>query len=404
MIPVDDARERILAHMKPTAPEIVPLSDGLGRVLAKDVAARRTQPPRAVSAMDGYAARAADVAAVPVTLACIGEAPAGGAFEGCVEPGQTVRIFTGGPLPDGADTIVIQENTTAEGDRITVTESAEVGRYVRRAGLDFQEGTVVLKAGHVLTVRDVALASAMNHPWLHVRRRPRVAILATGDEVVMPGEPIGANQIASANELGLAAVVSACGGEPVMLGVAPDKSDVLGEMVARAQGADLLVTTGGVSVGARDLVGQALRAQGMDLGFWKIAMRPGKPLMFGLLDSCPVLGMPGNPVSTMICSLLFLRPAIAKMLAMATPPDETETAILQTPLRENDQRQDYLRARLNHDDRGRLLVQAYPKQDSSVLSVLAQADGLVVRPPHAPAAAKGDRVPVIRYPTGLVQF
>jgi molybdopterin molybdotransferase len=395
MLSVEEATARILAAFAPLPAETVSIADALGRVLAEDVIARVTQPPADVSAMDGYAVRAADVATVPVTLHQIGAAPAGGAFAGTVEAGQCVRIFTGGPVPRGADTIVIQEDVAAAGDRITVKEGAPRGRYVRPAGLDFRAGDVGLKAGRLLGVRDVALAAAMNHPWLRVRRKPRVAILATGDEVVMPGEPIGPNQIVSSNGLALAAIVAASGGEPIQLGVAPDSADALQDLTAGARNADLLVTSGGVSVGEHDLVRSALGAKGLAVDFWQIAMRPGKPLMFGRIADTPVLGLPGNPVSSIVCATLFLRPALAKMLGRADTGTAPKPAVLGRDLGANDKRQDYLRATLTTDAQGRPVATPFERQDSSMIATLARADCLIIRAPNAPQARAGDPVQVI---------
>lgn len=407
MIPVAEALERILAGFAPLPAEQVSLSSALGRILAAPVIARRTQPPADVSAMDGYAVRAADVATAPVTLKQVGESPAGGAFDGEIGAGEAVRIFTGAPVPAGADCIIIQEDTEADGDAITVTEAGQAGRYIRKAGLDFSEGDTGVAAGRVLGARDLALAAAMNCPWLSVRRKPRVAILATGDEVVMPGDPVGPNQIVSSNSIALAAVVEACGGEPVVLGIAPDEAGALRAMTDGARGHDLLVTTGGVSVGDRDLVRQVLGEEGLDVDFWRVAIRPGKPLMFGKLGETPVLGLPGNPVSTLVCALLFLRPALAVMLGADMEQADAEwhrDARLAAALPANDRRQDYLRARLGRDEDGALTASPFERQDSSMLSLLADADGLVIRPPHAPPASAGELVQVLLFPSGLQHF
>jgi len=402
MISVAEALERVLAGAKPLGAEQVSLADALGRTLAADVTARRTQPPADLSAMDGYAVRAADVAKLPATLKQVGSVPAGKNYPHALKPGECVRIFTGAPLPDGADTVVIQEDTDVSGDRITMKD-ARAGRHVRKAGIDFREGDVVLKAGRVLTPRDVGLAAAANQPWLSVARKPRVAILPTGDEVVMPGEPVGPNQIVSSNGPALAAFVRAAGGEPLLMGVAPDEADALQAMVAAARGADLLVTSGGASVGEHDLVRDALGAEGMKLDFWKIAMRPGKPLIFGRLGAVPVLGLPGNPVSTIVCAALFLRPLLDALLGTVRPATEAQpTAKLAQPLAANDQRQDYIRAALSRDATGALTVAPYPVQDSSMVSVLARSDALIVRKPHEPAAQAGDLVEILPLGNGAL--
>jgi molybdopterin molybdotransferase len=402
MLSVEQALERILDAMSALPGEQVSVAEGLGRVLAGDVVARRTQPPAAMSAMDGYAVRAADVAQVPVTLRVVGQAPAGGAWEGRLGAGEAVRIFTGGPVPDGADAIVIQENTESGNGKVTVLQSVPEGRFIRPAGLDFSAGDVLLPTGRLLTARDIALVAAANRPWIMVHRRPRVAILVTGDEVVMPGDPLAPNQIVSSNSLGMAAMVRVFGGEPYLLGIAPDDREALAAMAAGTKGADLLLTSGGASVGDHDLVQSVLGEIGFELGFWKIAMRPGKPLIFGHVGDTPVLGLPGNPVSALVCSMLFLRPALGRMLGMPdTGVTNGQTARLAIPLHENDERQDYLRGTLANDENGDLLVTPFTRQDSSMLNMLAQADCLVVRPPHAPGLPAGERVPIIPLPGSL---
>lgn len=402
MISVEEALRRILGAFAPLPPEQVGLDQALGRALAIDVVARVTQPPVAVSAMDGYAVRGADVtpetiAGGPVTLNLVGEAPAGGAHEGTVGPGEAVRIFTGGPVPAGADTVIMQENTERGDDRVTIREGARPGHFVRPAGLDFRAGEVGLTAGRVLGARDIGLAAAMNHPWLLVRRRPRVAILSTGDEIVMPGEPLGANQIIGSNGLALAALVRACGGASIMLGIAADSEDALRQMAAGAAGADLLVTSGGVSVGDHDLVQKALGADktGLEIDFWRVAMRPGKPLMFGRFGDTPLIGVPGNPVSSLVCGLLYVRPAIERLLGLAHPGGTEEIAILGADLDATDRRRAYLRATLSQGADGARIATPFPTQDSAMLSRLTAADCLVVRPPEAPAARAGEPVAIL---------
>jgi len=396
MLSVEEARSRIVAAAPAMPAEQVSLTEALGRILAEDVAARRTQPPMAVSAMDGYAVRADDVRDVPATLDIIGYAPAGAAYDGKVGPGQAVRIFTGAPVPAGADAIVIQEDTETAGDeRVRVLEGAPAGRYVRPAGLDFKEGQVLLNAGRRLTARDIGLAAAMNRPWLMVRRKPRVAILSTGDEVVMPGEPVGPNQIVSSNSLALHAAVQDFGGEAVLLGIAPDDTETLVRMAGAAAGCDLLLTTGGVSVGDHDLIQSALGDTGLEVDFWRIAMRPGKPLMFGRLGGALVMGLPGNPVSTLVCALVYLQPLMAAMLRLDARAEPTMHVRLAARLPENDRRQDYLRATLLREPDGGLRVTAFDRQDSSMMVPLSRADCLIVRAPFAPAAAAGDTVEVI---------
>ena len=402
MISVEEALARLLAPLEALPPEQVSVADAVGRVLAEDVAARRTQPPFAVSAMDGYAVRAADVVQVPARLKIVAEIPAGAGFGGTISAGETARIFTGAPLPAGADAIVIQEDTERDGDQVEIREGAPKGRYVRRAGLDFAEGDVLLRAGRRLTPRDIGLAAAMNRPWLFVHRRPRVGILSTGDEIVMPGDPIGPHQIVSSNALGLAAFATACGALPILVGNAPDDPDALRHIAMAAQGVDLFVTTGGVSVGEHDLVREVLSEEGLAIDFWQIAMRPGKPLMVGKYRGTPMVGLPGNPVSTLVCSLLFLKPALEKLSGLPDNGEPQTTARLGIALKQNDRRQDYLRARLQRAPDGALEVVPFEVQDSSMMRILAAADCLVVRPPHAPAVAAGTVVPIVRFPGGAL--
>ena len=406
MIPVAEAQARILAGLPSMAAEQVGLSDALGRVLATDVAARLTQPPVAMSAMDGYAVRAADVAAAPARLKVVGHVPAGQSFAGTVGPGEAVRIFTGAPVPAGADTIVIQEDTVADatGGTVEVRTGAAAGTYVRPAGLDFHAGATLLTAGRVLSARDVGLAAAMNVPWLMVRQRPRVAILATGDELALPGDSLAPTQIIGSSSFALAALATAAGATPMILGIARDDAQSLRSLAAGAQGADFLVTTGGASVGDHDLVQQVLGEVGLAVDFWRIAMRPGKPLMFGRLGAVPMLGLPGNPVSSLVCAVLFLRPALARMLNATGPTVPLQTARLGRDLGANDRRQDYLRAALSTGDDNALVATPFAIQDSSVFSGMAHADCLVVRPPNAPAAAAGSRVDTIPLAGSLVSI
>lgn len=396
MISVAEALAQVLKNTKETCTEQVALNDALGRVLATDVSARLTQPWADVSAMDGYAVRAADVASVPVSLTVLGESPAGGHYAGEVGKGQAVRIFTGAPLPLGTDTIVIQEDTERRGDQVKVLEGgAPKGKFVRSAGLDFKIGDVLLGTGRVLNARDLGLAAAGNVPWLHVKRRPRIAIIATGDELVMPGDALGPNQIISSNSIMLAAYVKSLGAEALDLGIAQDNPQSLSRLVQSAREADLLVTIGGASVGDHDLVNQVLGDEGVDLGFYKVAMRPGKPLIFGHLHGTPVLGLPGNPVAVGVTAAIFLRPAILAMLGL-DPAQTIETAMLGCALGENDQRQDYLRATLTLNTDGQTVATPFSKQDSAMLAKFTDADCLVIRAPFAPPVPAGAEVEIIR--------
>jgi molybdopterin molybdotransferase len=395
MLSVRDAHARVIAAFEPLPSEIVSVAEAAGRVLAVSPQARLTQPPSDLSAMDGYAVRAEDVPAAPTTLTLVGQAPAGGSYDHSLQLGEAVRIFTGGPLPMGADSIVIQEDTKADGAKITILEAPRLGRHVRKAGLDFSSGDAPLKVGRTLTTRDLALAAAMNHPWLSVYRKPRVAILATGDELVMPGEPVGRNQIVSSSGIAVAALVRGWGGDPTLFDIARDDAKLIESCIEAGAQHDLLITLGGASVGDHDLVQAALKAQGFDMDFWKIAMRPGKPLMFAARDRARVLGLPGNPVSTMVCSLLFLKPALARMMGQPGDLVRTVPARLAVDVKANDQREDYVRSRLDRSADGSLIVDPHPVQDSSMLSVLAACDGLMIRPAHDPARKAGDTVQVV---------
>ncbi|QFI76534.1 molybdopterin molybdotransferase MoeA [Bradyrhizobium betae] len=400
LMPVSDALAAVLAGTEPLPEETIALDQAFHRVLARDVAARRTQPPQAMSAMDGYAVRAADAAGIDSQLTVIGEVAAGRPFAGTVSAGEAVRIFTGGVVPDGADAVVIQEDTVAEGKRVTIKEAAMIGRHIRPAGVDFSEGDVLLHQGARLTERDLALAAGMNHPHLPVRRRPKVAILATGDELVMPGSTPGPGQIVYSNGYALHALARSEGADTIDLGIAADTlaATTAGIRRARESGADILITTGGASVGDHDLVQQALRDEGVSMAFWKIAMRPGKPMMNGRLGSMRVIGLPGNPVSSYVCGFLFMVPLIRALSGRSVIHHRRERAVLGRDIGANDQREDYLRARLELRDDGTLAAIPVNHQDSSLLSNLAAAQALLVRAPFAAKAESGTPCEVLRLP------
>ncbi|HEY1612704.1 MAG TPA: gephyrin-like molybdotransferase Glp [Rhizomicrobium sp.] len=389
MLSVDDAIRRIVAAASLIDSESVPLDQGFRRVLARDVVARVDQPPAPVSAMDGYAVRIAETTNPPVTLRVAGAAPAGHTFTGALAPGDAIRIFTGGVVPEGLDGIVIQEDADAVGDHVTLSV-AGAARHIRKARTDFAKGQVLVAAGRRLSARDLALIAAGDTPTIEVRRKPRVTFVATGDELSPPGTPRGAGSIVASSGYALAPLIAQWGGEPVDLGILPDAVDALQNIVDVAAKADVIVTMGGASVGDHDLVQRALAPMGFALDFWKIAMRPGKPLIFGALRGKPFLGLPGNPVSSFVCALLFLRPLIAGLLG--TELDDTRIrARLATALPANDTRQDHLRARLVRRG-GEIWAEPLPIQDSSMQSALALADALLIRPPHAAAANTGDWV------------
>jgi molybdopterin molybdotransferase len=396
LLSVDEALHRVVASIERTVEaETIPLSGCAGRTLAEDLSSLRDQPPFPASAMDGYAVRRSDILDAPTSLNVIGTSAAGHGFPGPIEAGTAVRIFTGAPVPEGADAVVIQEDTEAgDGGSVWVKERPRAGQFVRPAGLDFRSGETMLRAGQRLDARRLALAAAMGHGMLPVRRRPRVAILATGDELVRPGEAVGPDQIVASNPYAVAAIAGRAGGESVDLGIAKDTFEALEKRIAaaRSAGADLLVTLGGASVGEHDLVQSALARQGMSLGFWRVALRPGKPLLHGRLGVMGLLGLPGNPVSSVVCAILFLVPALRALVGdPQAGADPTEPARLAVDLAANDSRQDYLRATLRGGE-----AAPHAKQDSSMLRLLEESDALIVRPPFAPAAKAGEPCRIIR--------
>ena len=396
LLAVDEALERILEGVQPLPAETVPLSHAADRVLASPLAALRTHPPFHSSAMDGYAVRAADIADPPATLRVVGTSAAGSSFSGEVQLQTAVRIFTGASLPKGADTILIQENARViDGETIEALESVQAGRHIRRAGLDFKEGNVVLEPGRVLDPAALALAAASGHATLPLVRRPLVAIISTGDELVAPGVKPGPDQIVASNNYGIAALAQRDGAKVLDLGIVPDDRETFADAVRRAReaGADVLVTLGGASVGDRDITRDVLEAEGMSISFWKIAMRPGKPLIFGRFNKTAVLGLPGNPVSSMVCAHVFLSPLVRRLAGRIHAPD-LRPAELGAALPANDSRRDYVRATVALGPRG-LVATPFPLQDSSMLSILAAANALIIRPPNAPAAEIGDRCQVL---------
>jgi molybdopterin molybdotransferase len=399
LTPVADALNAVLKGVAALPAENVALDEAWHRALAADVAALRTQPPQAMSAMDGYAVRAGD-ATLGAQLKVIGEVAAGRPFDRALGQGEAARIFTGGVVPDGADAIVIQEDTARNGDVVLINEAAREGRHIRKAGIDFRQGDVILKKGHRLTDRDLAVAAAMNHATLSVHRRPRIALLATGDELVLPGATPGPGQIVYSNGYALRALMRAEGADVIDLGIAPDQLDATMAAIRRAREAkaDILVTMGGASVGDHDLVQAALTAEGVAMAFWKIAMRPGKPMMSGRLDAMHVLGLPGNPVSSYVCATLFLVPLIRTLSGRSDARAERIPAMLGSDLPANDQREDYLRATLTMAENGALTATPLRNQDSSLTSVLSAGEALIVRPPHAPASSTGSICSVLKLP------
>lgn len=388
MIPVAEALARIFALVSPLPAETVLLFRAHGRVLAEDMVARRAQPPFDGSAMDGYALRSAD--AIPgASLKIVGQSAAGHGFSGSVGAGEAVRIFTGAPLPAGTDRVVIQEDTSRAGDRITLADRLDGPRHVMPLGSDFAVGDRVA-APRRLGPADLALLAAMNIAAVPVTRRPVVAILTTGDELVMPGATPGPDQIVASNGFGLAALAEAAGATARLLPIARDRLDSLAAALALARDADLIVTTGGASVGDHDLLGRAAGDLGVALDFHKVAIRPGKPLMAGRLGATPMIGLPGHPVSSMVCGTVFMCPAIAVLTGLPAAPAPRRPARLTTPLEPNGPREHYMRAHASGAE-----VRAFDRQASSLISVLADANCLLIRPPHDPARQAGEIVEIL---------
>ena len=400
LISAADALAAVLADTEPLAEEMVELASAHHRVLARDLAALRTQPPADMSAMDGYAVRAADIATIPARLSVIGEAAAGKPWDQPLTAGQAVRIFTGGVIPNGADAVVIQENTTRDGDTVIVNEATRSNRNIRAAGIDFREGDVLLPAGRRLSDRNLSLAANMNYPQLPVRRRPRVAVLATGDELLLPGSTPGPGQIILSNGFALRALAQSEGADTIDLGIAADTLEATTAAIraARDSAADILITTGGASVGDHDLMHSALDAEGVAMAFWKIALRPGKPMMHGRLGAMRVIGLPGNPVSSYVCAYLFLVPLIRSLSGRSDIHHVRKSALLGRDLSPNDQREDYLRATIEKREDGTLIATPVDKQDSSLLGNLAAARALLVRPPFAKAAVRGSVCEILTLP------
>jgi molybdopterin molybdotransferase len=391
-----DAQARLLAGLPLMPPETVSLDCAYGRVSSDDIKAILTYPPVPLSAMDGYACRSADTTRLPVCLRQIGVSRAGERFEGTLQAGTCVRVFTGGMVPEGADTVAIQEDTADAGGMIEIREVAKQGVFIRRAGLHFAAGDLCVRKGRALTARDIGILAASGHSEVSVRQRPSVAILSTGDELVAPGTTPGADQIIGSNSFSLAAAVSGWGGTSLDLGIAPDRIDAIAAAAERARQADILVTTGGASVGEYDLVQASLKTLGFVADFSGIAMRPGKPLIFGYLGDVPVLAMPGNPVSALVCALLFVRPALRAMQGLKPAVVPFERATLADAMQANDAREDYVRAQIEAGADGKVLVRPFETQDGSMLMTLARADALIKRAAFAPAIQKGAEVEVIR--------
>jgi molybdopterin molybdotransferase len=400
LLSVAEALTRVTGGLAPLETERVALDQAAGRVLAENLAAKLTQPPFDASAMDGYAVRVADLATLPTKLRLIGASVAGAGFKGRVGQGETVRIFTGAPLPEGADAIVIQEDVAEAADVVTIKAASVRGQHIRPRGQDFKQGEVLLTAGTRLGPRELMLAAAMNQAELPVRRKPKVAILATGDEVVQPGSELGPDQIVSSVPSGLAALIDLYGGEPMSLGIAKDNAESIVTLAQAGSAAEILLTIGGASVGERDLVASALDAIGLQVDFWKIAMRPGRPMLYGRIGHQRVLGVPGNPVSALICAQVFLKPMLDTMLGVTERPTPEPEATLGAPLEANGEREHYMRAVSEWREDGTRIVRPLASQDSSLVAALAKADCLIVRAAYAPALGPGARVRILPLPRG----
>ncbi|GGA11260.1 molybdopterin molybdotransferase MoeA [Neptunicoccus cionae] len=393
MISVAQALEKVLNLFAPLECETVPLREAAGRVLARDAVAAFSQPPFASSAMDGYGVQNGDLA-TGAQLQVIGESAAGGGFDGSVQSGKAVRIFTGAPVPQGVDRILIQEDCTRDGDVITVGDTLDPSFFIRPAGGDFKAGDV-MSAPRILSAGDIALLASMNCPFVVVRRKPVIALVATGDELVMPGETPGPSQIISSNNFGLKALIEANGGIARILPIAADNPDALRAVLDLGSDADAIVTLGGASVGDHDLVRQVATEAGLEQAFYKVAMRPGKPLMAGQLGHTAMIGLPGNPVSSMVCGTVFLIPALRAMLGLGKQAMPRKVARLGRDMGQNGPRSHYMRAQLSIED-GVLTCTPEARQDSSLLSVLSRADALLVRDPDDPPRKAGEMVPFIR--------
>ena len=399
LLSVEEARARVLAEIPLLEAQTIPVDQARGRVAAADMVARLSHPPVPVSAMDGYALRASDVEGFPARLRKIGVSRAGARFQGTLTPGACVRIFTGAAVPEGADIIALQEDAEEDGSEVLIREAPPKGQFIRRAGLDFSTGQVLVRQGQVLTARDLGLLASSGHGEVAVRRRPRVAILSTGDELVAPGADPGPDQIVCSNGVALGAAVASWGAEVVDLGIAVDEAEAIAEAADRAAGADILITSGGASFGDHDLIQAGVAQRGYVSGFWRIAMRPGKPLMFGKIGALPLLGVPGNPVSALICAMLFVRPALNKMLGSDALAPVFDKARLGSAMGANDKREEYARARLERAADGGLIAWPFSAQDSAMQRALAEADALIRRKPLAAAAPEGAEVEIIRLDT-----
>ena len=398
LLPVSEARENMLKNISSLSSEKCSIEQAHNRIIAQDLTALLSHPAEAVSSMDGYAARISDIVDIPVTLPQVGISSAGHIYNKPLLSGQLVRIFTGAVIPDGCDTIILQENTKISQDGIEINERPRLEQYIRASGLDFSAGEKIISKSSKLTARECALIALAGYHEVPVIKQPKIGVLTSGDELVPPGEKPQTGQLVNSNNLLLCALIRACGGIAVDLGILPDKSGALIEHLEKYPDLDLIITTGGASVGDHDYIAKDInKSANSELYFWKIAMRPGKPLMFGHYKNIPFLGLPGNPVSAGVCSVLFLEPIIKQFLSQ-DPTLVFSSALTTISLPENDRREEYLRAKLLVDDEGNKQVSAASTQDSSMLATLASADCLIQRPAHSPRIEAGTPVPILNFP------
>ena len=398
MISVKSAIKQIRSNVKKTSEEIITIENSIGRVLSKKYSSNSTNPPFNVSSMDGYACRANDLKKLPKTLRIIGKSAAGKNFDGIIGKNETVRVLTGSKVPDGTDKVIIQENTSNRTDQTITIDKLNSNTFIRKKGMDFKLSDDWSKIGYPISIKNIALGSAMDIQKIKVRAKPKVAILSTGDELVSLGKKTKDFQIISSSSVALKPLIESFGASIIDLGISKDNKKSILEKINKHKNFDLIVTIGGASVGDKDLVKSSLIEKGFKMLFWKVAMRPGKPVFFGFLDKTPIIGLPGNPVSSYVCALIFVKAAIHKMLDRKDKIINEKTGIIGSKLAKNDEREDYLRARIVKKQNKQLFIYPYKRQDSSMISLLAKSDCLIKRAPFAKKLEVGDSVSFIEIP------
>lgn len=404
MISVENACKIIISKIIPMNSEIIHVSNSLGRVLSKDVKSKLNSPPENISAMDGYAICAKNISNIPVKLKVVEKITAGHPKNVRIKGLECTRIFTGGIIPQGADSVIMQEEVKVDDTFIKLDRMVTPNSFIRKKGMDFKTGDILLNKGNIMNVRDMGLAASSNNATLSVYKKPKIAILSTGDEIVQPGAKILPGQIVSSNNISLSGLIDALGAEPIDLGTASDNIENIINKASLGSDFQAIVTTGGISVGEKDLVQQSLLKAGLKIKFWKVAIRPGKPMMFGTLNSKAIFSLPGNPVSSIICALIFLAPAISKFLGRNITDSIEKEAILKNEIPANDSRQYYIRGRVNYDQKGHLNVRSLKLQDSAKISQLAFSNCLILRPPFSKKAKIGDKVKLLLYPNSMIQI